>query len=193
MKSKTGKNEDKLNKALSPTYSAIRKIRARIRNVRDIKSFFFRLVVLAAFMVLIFYGVFGLYGVKNDEMKPRISAGDLLLFFRFSDGIAADDIVIYRADGASHVGRIVAKEEDLVEVKPEGGLYINGNYKVEKEIYFDTCPYEEYVEYPLTLDKGQYFILADNREAARDSRYYGAISEEQIVGKVISLMRRGKL
>ena len=184
---------NELNKGSNPTVSAIRKNRSRIRNAKDIKTFLFRLIILVAFLGLVFYGVFGIYSVPNDDMKPRISAGDLLLYFRLQRDFIADDIVIYQAEGEQHVGRIVAVENDEVEIKPEGGLYINENYKLEKEIFYDTCPYEDYVEYPITLEYGQYFVLADNREAAVDSRYYGPVSENQIVGKVISLMRRGTL
>ena len=126
-------------------------------------------------------------------MVPRISPGDMLLFFRYSDSILADDIIIYKAGGMAHVGRVVAKGGDSVEVAAEGGLYINGNYKSESEIYFSTYRYEDYVEYPIQLEEGQYFVLADNRENALDSRYYGPVSKQQVLGEVISLMRRGKL
>ena len=177
----------------TPTLSAIKKIRAKIRNARDIKGFLFRLLIFVAFIVLVFYGLFGLYAVSNDEMVPRISPGDLILFFRFDDDYLADDVVIYQANGEKHVGRVVATSGDTVEIGSEGGLYINGNYEVEQEIYFDTYAFEVYQEYPVTLEDGEYFLLADNRENAKDSRYYGPIPSGQIVGKVISLMRRGKL
>ena len=185
--------DNKLNKADTPTLRTIRKMRARIRNIREIKTFMFRLIILVGFLGLLFYGMFGLYSVPNEEMVPRISPGDLLLIFRISDTFVADDIIVYQAGGQRHVGRVAAKEGDTVEVKADGGLYINDNYKVEKEIYFDTYSYEEYVEYPVKLNEGQYFVLADNRENALDSRYYGPVSKQQVVGKVISLMRRGKL
>ena len=185
--------ENKINKADTPTLNTIRKMRARIRNIKEIKSFLFRLIILIGFLGLLFYGMFGLYAVPNEEMIPRISPGDLLLVFRIGDSFTVDDIIVYQAGGTKHVGRVVAKEGDTVEIKAEGGLYINDNYKVEKEIYFDTFAYEDYVEYPVTLEEGQYFILTDNRESALDSRYYGPVSKQQIVGKVISLMRRGKL
>ena len=136
----------------NPTGKAIRKIRSRIRNVRDIKSFLFRLIILVAFIGVVFFGLFGLYAVPNDEMVPRVSPGDLVLYFRYDNTYLADDVIIYQAGGKRHIGRIVAAGGDTVEVLPEGGLYINDNYKVEKEIYFDTYTYEDYVEYPVTLE-----------------------------------------
>ena len=186
-------SEGQLNKDATPTYSAIRKMRAKISNAKDVKSFLFRLLILVAFLVLIFHGLFGLYAVSNEEMVPRVSPGDLILFFRYNDSYLADDVVIYQVSGENHVGRVVAKSGDSVDIADGGGLYINGNYEVENDIYFDTYAFEDFQDYPVALDEGEYFILADNRENAKDSRYYGVVSKEQIVGKVISLMRRGKL
>lgn len=37
---------------------------------------------------------------------------------------------------------------------------------------------------PQVLDKGQYFVLGDNRSASNDSRYWGSIPVEDIRGKV---------
>ncbi len=184
---------DKLNKVPAPTLKTIRKIRARIRNIHEVKIFLARLIILVGFIALIFYGLFGVYAVSNDEMTPRISPGDLLLIFRPGNIFLADDIIVYQVEGEKHVGRVVAKEGDSVEIKSDGGLYINDNYKLEKEIYSETYSYKDYVDYPVKLEEGQYFVLGDNRENALDSRYYGPVSGNQIVGKAISLIRRGKL
>ena len=36
---------------------------------------------------------------------------------------------------------------------------------------------------PLVVDEGQYFVLGDNRSASNDSRYWGAISVNNIRGR----------
>lgn len=35
------------------------------------------------------------------------------------------------------------------------------------------------------LNNGSYFVLGDNQKASKDSRHFGPIKREQIVGKVI--------
>ena len=44
--------DNKLNKADTPTLRTIRKMRARIRNIREIKTFMFRLIILVGFLVV---------------------------------------------------------------------------------------------------------------------------------------------
>ena len=47
--------------------------------------------------------------------------------------------------------------------------------------------------YPLTLAEDEFFVLCDYREGARDSRYFGPVSEGEIKGKVITVVRRSGL
>ena len=43
------------------------------------------------------------------------------------------------------------------------------------------------------MDAGRYFIMCDHREGGRDSRYFGAIDEDAITGKVMTVIRRTNL
>lgn len=71
---------------------------------------------------------------------------------------------------------------DIIEVRNQQ-LYLNG--KLLDEPYIDTS-----IEDPdfssLTVQAGTYFVMGDNRHAgaSKDSRYFGAVAGESIVGKV---------
>lgn len=92
-----------------------------------------------------------------------------------------------------YVCRVVAAAGDTVEVTDEGSLKVNGNYMYEPNIFYDTEAYIGFVDYPLTLGKGQYFVMADKRNGGADSRFFGPVDAEQILGNVITIVRRNSL
>ena len=60
----------------------------------------------------------------NDDMLPRISAGDLLLYYRLENSWIAGDVVVFEKEGEQYVGRIVAVSGDTVEVTEDAQLVI---------------------------------------------------------------------
>ena len=64
---------------------------------------------------------------------------------------------------------------------------------METDIYSQTRPYGEYVEYPVKLGENEYFVLVDSRNGGKDSRFFGTVSLDEIKGIVITLMRRNQI
>ena len=75
----------------------------------------------------------------------------------------------------------------------EQGLIVNGNAVIEPNIFHQTRPYEGRMEYPVKLAEGEYFVMADLRNGGMDSRYFGPVTKDEIVGIVITLLRRNNL
>lgn len=65
---------------------------------------------------------------------------------------------------------------------------INGYVQIEERITNGTS-IEPGVSYPLTLKADEYFILADARGDAKDSRLFGPVSRDHILGRVAFLLR----
>ena len=91
------------------------------------------------------------------------------------------------------VCRVVACPGDTVEITEERGLTVNGNSLVETNIYAPTLPYEGYVDYPVKLGAGEFFVLADSRNGGVDSRNFGVVKQDEILGIVITILRRNNL
>ena len=145
----------------------------------EIKAFFIRLVILLIFLWLLFGVFFGITPMRGNDMFPRISAGDLLVF---------------RKQGKISTGRVVAHGGDSVEITGDGELKVNGSIVIETNVFYKTYPYDKKkVNYPLSLKKDEVFLLCDYREGGRDSRYFGAVSKKEIKGKVITILRRSDL
>lgn len=167
--------------------------RRSLANREEVTSFFARLLFLVILLWILFGRVFGLTAMQNDDMLPRISAGDLLLYYRLENNWIAGDVVVFEKEGEQYAGRIVAVGGDSVEVTEDAQLVINGSYVAESNIYYSTPRYESKVTYPVELEENQVFILCDYREGARDSRYFGPVEESEIMGKVITIIRRSEL
>ena len=158
-----------------------------------IQTFFLNALLIVTALWLLFGFVLGFATVPNGDMSPNFKSGDLLMYYRLNRNFVAQDVVVLKKNNTVYVGRIVAKGGDTVDITDAGGLVINGNTMIETNIYNRTVRYEGFVSYPLTLKDGEYFVLVDLRSSGEDSRYYGAVAESEILGKVITVVRRNHL
>jgi signal peptidase I len=165
----------------------------RMRDIRDIRRFFLSSFLLLSLVYIFFTYVIGLIVVPNNDMHPRIDQGDLLVFYRLPEKIMEHEVVVFRKNETIYIGRVIACPDDVCEVTDEEQVRINGNRILESDIFFDTPIYEGFISYPLTLGKEEYFLLGDRREGAEDSRYFGPVQRDEIMGTVITLIRRNQL
>lgn len=149
--------------------------------------------VLLEFCISFLVIMFGITTVKNEDMSPRMSAGDLVLYYRLDKHPVAGDVIVYKKDDQQYVGRIVAKGGDSVEITEQATVKVNESVVLEQNIFYQTPQYESDVIYPLQLQEQQYFVLGDYREGATDSRYFGAVDTREIKGKIITVIRRNSL
>ena len=172
-----------------------KKLRKQERRLRDFELFGLRalIFVVIVWIFFFFFFVIGFATMKGEDMYPRIDGGDLVMFYRLDREPAAQDVVVYEHDGSRFIGRVVAVPGDTVEIPGDGQLVINGSPMIESNIFSSTLPFDSLVSYPLTLGPGEYFILGDNRTDAMDSRYMGPISQKEIAGTVISIIRRNHI
>ena len=176
-----------------------KKLRRSERSVRDYQYFLLRLIILLLLLWVLFFKLIGVIRMPTGDMYPRIDAGDLVMFYRLDTNPSAQDVVALRravptlSGEQTMVLRVVAVAGDTVEVTETGFLKINGNVMDERNIFYPTPRYENYVEYPLTLEEGECFALADSRNGGTDSRFFGPVLNSEILGTVITIVRRNAL
>ena len=176
-----------------------KKLKRSERSVRDYQYFLLRLIILLLLLWVLFFKLIGVIRMPTGDMYPRIDAGDLVMFYRLDTNPSAQDVVALRravptlSGEQTMVLRVVAVAGDTVEVTETGFLKINGNVMDERNIFYPTPRYENYVEYPLTLEEGECFALADSRNGGTDSRFFGPVLNSEILGTVITIVRRNAL
>lgn len=98
------------------------------------------------------------------------------------------DVVVLRdpVDKGYAVKRIIAAAGDFVDLK-DGRVYVNGRRLVEPYLApgTPTFPYCKGNEQCFLLGKDQYFVLGDNRKNSADSRTYGPVPRQSILGLIV--------
>ncbi|WP_242142212.1 MULTISPECIES: signal peptidase I [unclassified Bacillus cereus group] len=151
-------------------------------------------ILLALFFRTFFFST---YVVEGKSMMPTLQDGNMLVVNKVSYQVGElhrFDVVVFHANKKEdYVKRIIGLPGDHIEYKQDQ-LYINGQFV--KEPYLET--YKEQVKgRQLTGDfkleeltkkkvvpKGYIFVLGDNRLGSWDSRHFGFIKADAVVGKV---------
>ena len=123
------------------------------------------------------------FRVEGRTMSPAIQSGDYLLVSLKSYWLTdprRGDIVVFKAwdSDKDFIKRVIGIPGDVIEIK-KGGILIDG--VALEEPYVDQATADELG--PITLREDEYYVLGDNRGASNDSRHYGPLPRERIVGK----------
>ena len=174
--------------APKPPVEVARRRRMNIMTRRGYGSLLLRLCVITLAVWIIFTQVFMITQCEGQGMFPAIEDGDLVLAYRLQGEYAKGDVVVYSVGDATYIGRVVAKETDVVQMDATGNLVINGTTQ-GGEIMYPTYA-KEGKEYPHRVSEGTLYILGDYRTQTLDSRDFGSIPLDNIQGKVITIVRR---
>lgn len=170
------------------------------RDEKGLKSYHWFLIYLGVFLLIVwimFFKIIGITHMPNEDMSPRVDAGDLLLFYRLDREPAFQELVVFEktVDDKKQmfVGRVIGAPGDTVDINAANRPAVNNNSISEPMIFYETPKRGDRVSYPLTLGDDEYFILVDGRTEGMDSRYFGPVKKKEILGTVITVIRRSKL
>jgi signal peptidase I len=183
------------------------------QNVRREVYEFVRMVLLflALFIVLKTFVLEG-YEVQGPSMEPTLHNSERILVFKLPhvlrmDSIGAGDIVVFDStDDADkrYVKRVVAKgpkppHDNTVVAIGEGsfggrGVSVSlesGRLYVDHHLVHESYLPEEIRESFNATDPerdlapGEFYVLGDNRNVSKDSRSFGPIDDQKIIGKAV--------
>lgn len=126
--------------------------------------------------------------VRGASMEPTYSNGDYLIIdelsYRFREP-ERGEVVVFRFPGDPSqffIKRVIGLPGDTV-VNEGGRLFVERSE--EKNLLSESYIRSQTPdEFRMTAGPNEYIVLGDNRTASSDSRRWGVLPEENIVGKV---------
>ena len=125
------------------------------------------------------------------RFSDRVLANRFLYHFREPE---RGDIVVFETpeeaelqcrERGTFVKRIIGLPGDRIVVEPQGFVTVNGR-RLDESDYIEP-ERRGGREDSLTVPEDSYYVLGDNRRSSCDSRSWGALAEDRIIGKVFAI------
>lgn len=170
-----------------------------------IREYFESIVITAIIALFATTFVIQAFKIPTGSMETNLLIGDHLLVNKFIYGLNSGflskilpyraprrgDVIVFKYPNSpevAYVKRLIGMPGDKVEMKGRT-VYINGEpLKEPYTRYFD--PESFYSHYPpeggyFQVPPGQYFAMGDNRDNSMDSRVWGTVPRDYILGKAL--------
>lgn len=151
-----------------------------------------KIVIIAMLIVIpIRYFVFQPFFVRGQSMEPNFHNSDYLivdeLSYQFREPQRGEVVVFKFPNDTSqrYIKRVVGLPGEIIKIE-DGNVFV---FKDGTPQLLDESDYlPEVLQTPgnikVQLEENEYFVLGDNRPLSSDSRRWGSLPEEDIIGRV---------
>ena len=166
-----------------------------------VREYFESIVITAIIALFATTFVVQAFKIPTGSMESNLLIGDHLLVNKFVYGLHSaffsrilpykdlkrGDVIVFKYPlnpDVAYVKRLIGLPGERVEMIGHT-VYINGKPLEEKYTqYIDpSSVYEHYG--PYNVPQGQYFAMGDNRDNSQDSRFWGFVPRDHIIGKAL--------
>ncbi|MBI2476960.1 signal peptidase I [Candidatus Uhrbacteria bacterium] len=149
-------------------------------------------VIAAAIIIPVRYFLVQPFYVRGASMEPTFLDREYLLIdeisYRFHDP-KRGDVVVFRYPRDPHeffIKRVIGLPGDTVDIRNGQIIITNDEHPdgvILDEPYIDEFPYSGLGTHT-TLNPDEYFFMGDNRGSSLDSRNFGPVKREFLIGRV---------
>lgn len=154
------------------------------------------MALLAAFLLRTY--VIQVYRIPSGSMEDALYAGDFVLVYKLAyqlgEAPKPGDIVVFNYPlnpFKTYIKRLVATGGETVQVVDKQ-VYVNKHPYLEpstkkladKEIFPAVLSTRDNLG-PLKVPENAYFVMGDNRDSSLDSRFWGFVEKDKLIGKAL--------
>lgn len=160
---------------------------------KEIREWAVAIIIAIIVIAVIRMFLFVSFSVDGLSMDPTLEDGDRVVVNKFIYDLAdveQDDVIVFNSnEDSAYVKRVIGVPGDNVEMV-DRKVYVNGeplqeDYVVHQgESYMDNFTLSDMDVEDGEIPEGHYLVLGDNRPISRDSRDFGLITEDAIIGEV---------
>jgi signal peptidase I len=154
--------------------------------MRVVRTLLQPLLIAIVLALAVRSALFRVYAIPSQSMAPALQPGDQIVVtpYRvpFASAPERGDVVVFRSPAGRDelmVKRIIATPGDLIETR-DGRVIVSGHPIAEPYVMRQGTTG---VIAPLIVASNCYFVAGDNRENSWDSRAWGILPRDLVVGR----------
>lgn len=150
------------------------------------------IVFVGSIFIVIYLYIMQPHQVKGASMEPTFDTGDYILTSKITykfDKPERGDIIVFKSPrnpDIDYIKRIIGLPGDTIMIK-NGQVFISGVFINEAYLSGETNIFEGGFlkeEAEVTVPEDHFFVMGDNRPRSSDSREFGFVPENDVIGKV---------
>jgi signal peptidase I len=147
-------------------------------------------VLLLSFILFVRFYIAKPFIVSGLSMYPTFNSWHYLIIDEFTYNFKREpergEVIVFHYPGDTSrffIKRVIGLPGETVSIDGHT-VTINGDFILDEPYVIEAKQKRDTIE--MTLAAGEYFVLGDNRKESADSRYWGPLEREHIVGRALT-------